>query len=77
VIDNTGIAGRFDIRVEFAREGTALAGIRVNGPPAASDPTGPPSIFIAIQEQLGLKLESGRGPVDTLVIDHIDRPSEN
>jgi bla regulator protein blaR1 len=67
VIDKTGITGRFDIRVEFSREGTE----------PASDPTGPPSIFTALQEQLGLRLESGKGPVDTLVIDHIQRPSEN
>jgi uncharacterized protein (TIGR03435 family) len=77
VIDKTGITGRFDIRVRFSREGTALEGIRLNGPSRAADPTGPPSIFGALQEELGLKLESGRGPVDTLVIDHIEKPSEN
>jgi uncharacterized protein (TIGR03435 family) len=43
-------------------------------PPA--DASGP-SIFAALQEQLGLKLESQKGPVDTLVIDHVERPSEN
>ena len=42
-------------------------------PPADSDP----SIFTAIQEQLGLKLVSAKGPVDVLVIDHIEKPSEN
>jgi bla regulator protein BlaR1 len=77
VIDKTEITGRFDIRVKFAREGTSLAGIRLNGPPPASDPAGPPSIFVALEEELGLKLESGRGPVATIVIDHIEKPSEN
>jgi bla regulator protein BlaR1 len=82
VIDKTGITGRFDIRVEFSQEGTELAGIRTIGPPPvgpppASDPAGHPSIFTALQEQLGLRLESGRGPVDMLVIDHIEKPSEN
>jgi uncharacterized protein (TIGR03435 family) len=77
VIDKTGIIGRFDIRVKFSREGTALEGIRLNGPSHTADPAGPPSIFVALQEELGLKLESGRGPVDTLVIDHIEKPSGN
>ena len=74
VLDKTAVMGRFDIRVEFSREGTELAGIRQSVP---ADPGGPPSIFTALQEQLGLRLESGRGPVETLVIDHIEKPSEN
>ena len=83
VINKTGITGRFDIRVQFSREGTRLADIRpvgpapINVPPAASDPTGQPSIFTALQEQLGLRLESGRGPVEMLVIDSIEKPREN
>jgi uncharacterized protein (TIGR03435 family) len=67
VIDKTGIPGRFDIRVEYSREGTG----------GASDPAGPPSLFTAIQEQLGLKLEPGKGPVGSFVIDHIERPTAN
>jgi uncharacterized protein (TIGR03435 family) len=75
VIDKTGITGQFDIRVKFSRDGTLLPPGRGNT--AAADPAGPPSIFVAIQEQLGLKLESGRGPVETLVIDHIEKPTGN
>jgi uncharacterized protein (TIGR03435 family) len=73
VLNRTGIAGRFNMRVEFSREGTRLA---ANGAPV-SDPAGPPSIFTALQEQLGLRLEAGRGPVEMLVIDSIERPAEN
>lgn len=77
VIDKTGIAGRFDIRVEFSREGTAMGGIRDGVPVPASDSIGPPEIFTALQQQLGLKLERAKGPVSMLVIDHIERPTKN
>ena len=81
VINKTGISGRFDIHVEFSREGTKLAGVPlmppIDGNTPASDPSGYPSIFTALQEQLGLKLESGKGPMEVFVIDQIERPSQN
>lgn len=46
-------------------------------PPSAVDPASPPTIFVAIQEQLGLRLESAKGPVEVLVIDHVEKPSQN
>jgi uncharacterized protein (TIGR03435 family) len=67
VVDKTGLTGRFDIYLEYTPESSAT--------PPADDAA--PSIFTAVQEQLGLKLESGKGPVDLLVIDHVERPSEN
>jgi len=78
VIDKTGIAGRFDIHLEFSQDQVTpgLLGLDPDAPATASDPTGP-TIFTAIQEQLGLKLESAKGPREFLVIDHIDKPSEN
>ena len=73
VVDRTGLTGAYDIDVEFAPE------FRPAPPPGAPDIAVPasdgPSLFTAIQEQLGLKLESARGPVDVLVVDHAERPT--
>jgi len=82
VINKTGIAGKFDFYLEFAPDETTagLNALRVGGeqgPPQPLDPSGGPSIFTAIQAQLGLKLEAGKGPREFLVIDRAERPSEN
>jgi len=79
VIDQTGITRRFNIHLEFARD-QATPGLRepnLDPSAQASDPTGRPTIFTAIQQQLGLKLVPARGPVEFLVIDHIEKPSPN
>jgi uncharacterized protein (TIGR03435 family) len=73
VIDKTGLTGTFDFHLEFTPD-DLTPGITTST--HASDPLGP-SIFAALQEQLGLKLEAGKGPVELLVIDHVERPSEN
>ncbi len=74
VIDRTGLRGRFDVDLTFAFGEMPRSMSFVT--PGDSAPTDPdrPTIFTAIQEQLGLKLESVRAPVDVLVIDHIERP---
>ena len=82
VIDHTGLSGGFDFDLQWTPEqlpgrapGTpADQPIMVNG--TAIDPNGP-SVFTALQEQLGLKLEPARGPVETLVIDRVEKPTEN
>jgi uncharacterized protein (TIGR03435 family) len=71
LIDRTGIPGMFDFHLEFA--GDELVA-NPNGDPR---PPAGPSLFTAIEEQLGLKLERTRGPSDVLVVDRLDRPSEN
>ncbi len=75
VINKTGIAGMFQVHVDFAPD---EATPRFHAPGAAADdPTGGRSIFTAFQEQLGLKLEPAKGPGEFLVIDSVERPTEN
>jgi uncharacterized protein (TIGR03435 family) len=82
VVDRTNFRGTFDIDVEFTPD-EALAGIPAAGMPGAlpsAPPSGDhagPSLFVALQEKAGLKLESTRGLVTVLVIDHVERPAEN
>lgn len=84
IINQTGIDGRFDFRVEFAPDE-----VTPQIPQGAGEQDGRqstvfpdelargPSIFTALQEQLGLKLEPARGPGEFLVVDYVERPSEN
>ena len=76
VIDKTGILGRYDVALSWSPGDGASAPPSVNSAISTAADSGP-SIFTAIQEQLGLKLESGRGPVEVLVIDTIEMPSAN
>jgi uncharacterized protein (TIGR03435 family) len=73
VIDETGLMGMFDFHLEFAPD-DVTPGIAASGD--ASDPLGP-AIFAALQAQLGLKLEAGKGPVELLVIEHVEKPTGN
>jgi uncharacterized protein (TIGR03435 family) len=84
VIDKTGITGRYDFHLNFGADETTAGLNSMRGPngpvvtpSTPSDPSGGPSIFTAIQEQLGLKLESAKGPREFLVIDRVERPTEN
>ena len=76
VIDKTAFAGTFDVHLEFAPD-EAIAGLPGQPAPSPSGDSTAPSIFTALQEQLGLKAESSKGQVEVLVIDHVERPSEN
>jgi uncharacterized protein (TIGR03435 family) len=78
VIDRTGLSGPFDIDLTYLPDLETI-----NGRPASENPSlpaailGAPSIFTAVQEQLGLKLESARGLVDVILIDRIEPLIEN
>jgi uncharacterized protein (TIGR03435 family) len=70
VLDHTGIQGSFDFKLDYSIENPA-------NPDAPPPPEAGPSIFTAIREQLGLRLEPGKGPVETIVIEHVEKPSAN
>jgi uncharacterized protein (TIGR03435 family) len=79
VLDETGLRGNYDFTLQWpTTEGLMLAveGTEDGKQRADSSPSPGPSIFTAIQEQLGLKLEPQRAPMETLVIDHVEMPSE-
>lgn len=73
VIDGTGLSGSFDFSLEWTED---MTGDTVVGPNAPGETSGP-SIAQALRQQLGLKLVSTKGPVELLVIDHVERPTEN
>jgi uncharacterized protein (TIGR03435 family) len=73
VLDKTGLTGRFDFDLAWTPDETQFGG---RGATMPGDPNAP-NIFTAFQEQLGLKLEPQKAPIDVLVIDRVERPSEN
>lgn len=83
VVDKTGLTGRYDIHLEFApdnapgRGAVLLNGVERPDLPAPSTEAMGPSIFTALQEQLGLKLSPGKGSAEVIVVDHAEKPSAN
>jgi uncharacterized protein (TIGR03435 family) len=75
VLDKTGLTGRYDVELRWTPDDTSTPITGPDSGTAAGSPT--PSIFTAIQEQLGLKLESHKAPVEVLVIDHVEAPAAN
>jgi bla regulator protein blaR1 len=88
VVDKTGIAGKFNFHLEFTPDphipGQGDPAGRGGDPGNAADPSNPAppsdpgtSLFVALQEQIGLKLSSEKGPVSVLIIDHVEKPTAN
>jgi uncharacterized protein (TIGR03435 family) len=85
VVDQTGLTGKYDFNLEFTSENMpaippgavpAMGRGDAAGPPAPSDQA--PTLIAALQEQLGLKLDAKKLPVDIVVVDHIEKsPTEN
>jgi uncharacterized protein (TIGR03435 family) len=80
VVDQTGLPGRYDFQLKWTPDESQFAQFRGTGrvvPPPTNDPNAPPSLYTAMQEQLGLKMGTAKFPDDVIVIDHVEKPSEN
>jgi len=77
VVDKTGLTGHYDLELKFAPDSGTISMADVEKKEQPDAASSGPSLFTALQEQLGLKLKADKGPVDCLVVDHIERPSAN
>ena len=77
VVDQTGLTGKYDFTLDWTPDESQFGGRGGQAPPPADNAEVPPDLYTAIQQQLGLKLESTRAPVEVLVIDRVEKPSEN
>ncbi|MGA2115354.1 MAG: TIGR03435 family protein [Bryobacteraceae bacterium] len=77
VVDQTGLSGRFDFELKWTPDEFQFAGLGVKVPPPTDNVDALPDLFTAIQQQLGLRLESTKALVDVLVIDRVEKPSAN
>lgn len=77
VVDQTGIKGRFDFTLKWTPDESQFGGMGVKVPPPSDKADALPSLFTAMQEQLGLKLDATKAPVDVIVVDHVEKPTDN
>ena len=80
VVDQTGLKDKYDFDLKWTPDDSQFQQFRgavpMNTPPS-NDPNAPPSLYTAVQEQLGLKIEAAKAPDDVIVIDHVEKPSAN
>jgi uncharacterized protein (TIGR03435 family) len=77
VLDQTGITGRWDFTLDWTPDDSQFRGMGATIPPSTDGANAPPPLFTAIQEQIGLKLDATKAPAEIIVIDHVEKPSEN
>jgi len=75
--DQTGLTAKYDFDITFMPDDSMMGGIASKLPPPPAGAEIPPSLFTAFQDQLGLKLEPSKAPVEVLVVDHVEKPSED
>jgi uncharacterized protein (TIGR03435 family) len=80
VVDQTGLTDKYDFHLKWTPDESQFAQFRGAGvtvPPSTDDPNAPPSLYTAIQEQIGIKITPGKAQDDVIVIDHVEKPSAN
>jgi uncharacterized protein (TIGR03435 family) len=77
VVDQTGLAGRFDFSLNWTPDDSQFGGMGAKIPPPTDSADAPPNLYTAIQEQIGLKLEATKAPADVMIIDKVEKPSAN
>lgn len=77
VVDQTELTGRYDFTLNWTPDESQFAGMGAKIPPPTDSANAPPNLYTAIQEQIGLKLEATKAPADVMVIDHVEKPSDN
>ena len=80
VVDQTGLIDRYDFTLKWTPDESQFAQFRGVGavpPPPSDAPDAPPTLYTALQEQLGLKMESKKAPDDVIIIDHVEKPTAN
>lgn len=77
VVDQTGLKGRYNFMVKWTPDESQFGGMGIKVPPPSDKADAPPGLFTAMPEQLGLKMDPVKAPVDVFVVDHVEKPSDN
>ena len=77
VLDKTGVEGRYNFKISFTPDDSMMNGLALKLPPTPEGKEAPPNLFTAVQDQLGLKLEAVKAQTPVLIVDHVEKPSDN
>jgi uncharacterized protein (TIGR03435 family) len=77
VLNQTELAGRYDFTLNWTPDDSQFGGMPARTPPPTDNANPPPALYTAIEEQIGLKLDATKAPTEVMVIDHVEKPSEN
>jgi uncharacterized protein (TIGR03435 family) len=77
VVNQTELTGKYDFTLSWTPDDSQFSGMGAKIPPPTDNANAPPNLYTAMQEQIGLKLEATKAPADVMVIDHVEKPSDN